>query len=149
MLTIVCIGRAPGRVHKKFINIFWKSIDNLIYLWYNIYTKKKGEKKMIEKEFDLTTLTDEELADFHASWEKEARRRSNLRRRNAALLLYEAMGQFIDTMAHYDFEKWISMEFVNEEDENFEFDVNVFDEEILTNIRETLRLKVGQYCGDE
>lgn len=104
---------------------------------------------MNEKEFDLTTLTDEELADFHTAWAKEAKRRDRQRRRNAALLLYEAVGQFIDTMAHYDFEKWVPMEFVNEEDENFEFDVNVFDEEVLANIRETLRLKVGQYSGDE
>ena len=59
------------------------------------------------------------------------------------------VGQFIDTMAHYDFEKWIPMEFVNEEDEDFEFDVNVFNEEILANIRETLRLKIGQYGGED
>ena len=104
---------------------------------------------MIEKEFDLTTLTDEELADFHTAWTKEAKRRDRQRRRNAALLLYEAIGQFIDTMAHYDFEKWISMEFINEEDENFEFDVNVFNEEILDNIRETLRLKMGHYAEED
>ena len=104
---------------------------------------------MIDKEFDLTTLTDEELANFHTAWVNEAKRRDRQRRRNAALLLYEAIGQFIDTMALYDFEKWISMEFVNEEDENFEFDINVFNEEILANIRETLRLKVGQYGGED
>lgn len=104
---------------------------------------------MIEKEFDLTTLTDEELADFHKAWANEARRRDKQRRRNAALLLYEAIGQFIDTMAIYDFEKWISMEFVNEENEDFEFDVNVFNEEILANIRETLRLRIGQYGGED
>ena len=100
---------------------------------------------MIEKEFDLTTLTDEELADFYKAWEKEAKRRDKLRRRNAALLLYEAVGQFIDTMAHYDFEKCVPMKFVNEEDEDFEFDVNVFDEEVLINIRKTLQLGIGQY----
>ena len=104
---------------------------------------------MVEKEFDLTTLTDEELADFHTAWVNEAKRRDRQRRRNAALLLYEAVSQFIDTMAHYDFEKWVSMEFVNEEDEDFEFDVNVFSDEVLTNIRETLRLKVGQYGGED
>ena len=104
---------------------------------------------MIEKEFNLTTLDDRELADFYKAWEKEAKRRDRLRRRNAALLLYEAISQFIDTMAHYDFEKWVSMEFVNEDDEDFEFDVNVFGEEVLTNIRETLRIKVGQYGGED
>lgn len=104
---------------------------------------------MIEKGFDLTTLTDEELADFHTAWVDEAKRRDKQRRRNAALLLYEAIGQFIDTMAHYDFEKWVPMEYVNEEDEDFEFDVNVFSEEILANIRETLRLRVGQYDGGD
>ena len=104
---------------------------------------------MIEKEFDLTTLTDEELVDFHKAWEKEAKRRDKQRRRNAELLLYEAVGQFIDTMAHYDFEKWVSMEFVNEGDEDCVFDINVFDEEILANIRETLRLKMGQYGGED
>lgn len=104
---------------------------------------------MIEKEFDLTTLTDEELADFHDAWVNEAKRRDRQRRRNATLLLYEAVCQFIDTMAHYDFEKWVPMEFVNEEDEDFEFDVNVFGDEVLTNIRETLRLKVGQYGGED
>ena len=65
------------------------------------------------------------------------------------LLLYEAIGQFIDTMAHYDFERLISMEFTNEEDEDFEFDINVFDEDILANIREALRLKIGQYGGED
>ena len=104
---------------------------------------------MIEKRFDLATLTDEELADFHTAWANEAKRRDRQRRRNAALLLYEAVGQFIDTMAHYDFEKWVPMKFVNEEDEDFEFDVNVFSEEILISIRETLRLKVGQYSGGD
>lgn len=104
---------------------------------------------MIEKEFDLTTLTDEELADFHTAWVNEAKRRDKQRKRNATLLLYEAVGQFIDTMAHYDFERLISMEFTNEEDEDFEFDINVFDENILANIRETLRLKVGQYSGED
>lgn len=103
---------------------------------------------MIKKEFDLTTLTDEELADFHTAWVEEAKRRDNQRKRNAALLLYEAMGQFIDTMAHYNFEKYISMEFIDETEEEREFSFNVFDIEILTNIRETLRLKVGQYCGE-
>jgi hypothetical protein len=102
---------------------------------------------MIEKEFDLTTLTDEELADFHTAWEKEAKRRDKLRRRNAALLFYEAICQFINTAAYYDFEKWVSMEFINEDNEDFEFDVNVFGDEVLTNIRDTLRLKVGQYGG--
>jgi hypothetical protein len=104
---------------------------------------------MIEKEFDLTTLTDEELSNFYKMWEKEAKRRNKQRRREAALLLYEAIGQFIDTMAHYDFERWISMEFVNEEGENCEFDVNVFCEEILDNIRGTLRLQIGQYGGED
>jgi hypothetical protein len=104
---------------------------------------------MIEKEFDLTTLTDEELANFHTAWVEEAKRRDRQRRRNAVLLLYEAIGQFIDTMAHYDFEKWISKEFVNENDEDCEFDINVFDEEILTNIHETLRLEVGQYGRED
>lgn len=104
---------------------------------------------MIEKEFDLTTLTDEELADFHTAWEKEAKRRDKLRRRNAALFLYEAVSQFINTAAYYDFEKWVPMEFVNEDDEDFEFDVNVFGDEVLTNIRDTLRLQVGQYGGED
>ena len=104
---------------------------------------------MTEKKIDLTTLTDEELANLHTAWVNEAKRRDRQRRRNAALLLYEAIGQFIDTMAHYDFEKWIPMEFTNEEDEDFEFDVNVFNEDILTNIRETLRLRVGQYGGED
>jgi len=104
---------------------------------------------MIEKEFDLTTLTDEELADFHTAWVNEAKRRDKQRRRNAALLLYEAVGQFIDTMAHYDFVKLVSMEFVNEEGEDCEFDINVFGEEVLTNIRETLRLEIGQYSGED
>lgn len=104
---------------------------------------------MIEKEFDLTALTDEELADFHTAWAKEAKRRDRQRRRNAALLLYEAISQFINTAAYYDFEEWVSMEFVNEDDEVCEFDVNVFGDEVLTNIRDTLRLKVGQYGGDE
>lgn len=104
---------------------------------------------MIEKEFNLTTLDDTELADFHTALMKEMQRRNRQRRRNAALLLYEAIGQFIDTMAHYDFEKWVTMEFVNENDEDCEFDVNVFGEEVLANIRETLRLKVGQYGGED
>ena len=104
---------------------------------------------MIKKEFDLTTLTDEELANFQTAWVNEAKRRDRQRRRNAALLLYEAIGQFIDTMACHDFEEWITMPFVNEENEDCEFDINVFDEEILTNIRETLRLKVGRYGGED
>ena len=104
---------------------------------------------MIEKEFDLTALTDEELADFHTAWTNEAKRRDRQRRRNAALLFYEAISQFINTAAYYDFEKWVPMEFVNEDDEVFEFDVNVFGDEVLTNIRDTLRLKVGQYGGGD
>ena len=104
---------------------------------------------MTEKKIDLTTLTDEELANLHTAWANEAKRRDRQRRRNAALLLYEAIGQFIDTMALYDFERLISMEFTNEENENFEFDINVFDEDILANIREALRLKIGQYGGED
>ena len=104
---------------------------------------------MMKKQFDLTTLTDEELADFHRAWEREAKRRNKQRRRNAALLLYEALGQFIDTMAHYDFDKRISMEYVDAEGDDFEFYVNVFSEEILDSIRETLRLKIGQYGGED
>ena len=104
---------------------------------------------MIEKQFDLTTLTDEELADFHTAWINEEKRRDRQRKRNAALLLYEAIGQFIDTMAYYDFEKQVPMEYVSEEGEDCEFYVDVFSEEVLDNIRNTLRLKVGQYSGED
>lgn len=104
---------------------------------------------MIEKKIDLTALTDEELDNFHTAWMDEASRRNMQRRRNAALLLYEAVNQFIDTMAHHDFKKWVSMEYINEEYDNFEFEVNVFSTEILTNIRDTLRSEIGQYGRED
>ena len=103
---------------------------------------------MIEKEFDLTTLTDEELNDFHTVWVNEAKRRVAIRRRQALINFRDALGNFLNEGVHYDCEKYIELEVVNDRGDDDIIDIDVFNEEILTNIKNFLDKKVGNYTGE-
>ena len=103
---------------------------------------------MIEKEFDLTTLTDEELADFHKAWVDEAKRRVAIRKRQAFISLREALGNFLDEGVQYDFDNYIELEVVNDHGDDDIVAINVFNEEILINIKRVLDKEVGNYTGE-
>jgi hypothetical protein len=99
-------------------------------------------------EIDLTTLTDEELADFHNVWEKEAKRRVAIRKRQALINLREALGEFLKECVQYDCEKYIELEVVNDHGEDDIVEIDVFNEGILGNIKDLLDKKVGNYTGE-
>ena len=103
---------------------------------------------MIEKEFDLTTLTDEELSNFYKAWEKEAKRRVAIRKRQALINFREALGEFLNEGIQYEFDKYIELEVVNEHGEDDIVEINVFNEEILVNIKRILDKEVGNYTGE-
>ena len=99
-------------------------------------------------ELDLTVLTDEELCDFHKAWEKEAKRRVAIRKRQALINFREALGEFLKEGIQYDFDKYIELEVVNDHGEEDYVEINVFNEEILTNIQAVLDKEVGNYTGE-
>ena len=99
-------------------------------------------------ELDLTKLTDEELCDFHKAWESEAKRRVAIRKRQALMNLREALNEFLKEGVQYDFDKYIELEVVNDHGEDDIVEINVFNEEILDNIKNHLDLKVGNYTGE-
>ena len=103
---------------------------------------------MIEKEFDFTTLTDEELCDFHNAWENEAKRRVAIRKRRALIELRSALGEFLKEGVQYDCEKYINLEVVNDLGDDDIVEINIFNEEILVNIKDFLDKKLGNYTDE-
>lgn len=99
-------------------------------------------------ELDLTTLTDEALCEFHKAWEKEAKRRVAIRKRQAFINLREALGEFLKECVQYDCEKYIELEVVNDRGEDDIVEIDVFNEEILGNIKRFLDKEVGNYTGE-
>lgn len=99
-------------------------------------------------ELDLTKFTDEELNNFHKAWEKEAKRRSSIRRRQALMNFREALGEFLKEGIQYEFDEYIELEVVNDRGIDDVVEINVFNEEILVNIKNFLDKKVGNYTGE-
>lgn len=97
---------------------------------------------------DLTKLTDEELNDFHRAWESEAKRRSAIRKRQALIGLREALGNFLNEGVHYNCDRYIELEVVNDRGDDDVVEINVFNEEILANIKDHLDRVVGNYTGE-
>jgi hypothetical protein len=98
---------------------------------------------------DFTTLTDEELCEFHTAFMNEAKRRVAIRKRQALIHLRDALGEFLKEGVHYECDKYIELEVANiESDEYDTLDINVFSEEILVNMKEFLDKKVGNYTGE-
>jgi hypothetical protein len=99
-------------------------------------------------EINLTTLTDEELNNFHKAWENEAKRRCAIRRRQALINFREALIGFIAEGVHYDCERYIELEVTNNIGEDDVVEIDVFNEEILVSIKDCLDRKVGNYTGE-
>ena len=99
-------------------------------------------------EINFTTLTDEELNDFHTAWVKEATRRVAVRKRQALISFREALGNFLNEGVQYDCEKYIELEVVNDRGDDDIVEINVFNEEILGNIKRFLDKEVGNYTGE-
>lgn len=99
-------------------------------------------------ELDLSTLTNEELCEYHKAWEKETKRRIAIRKRQAFMNLREALGEFLKECVQYDCEKYIELEVVNDHGEDDIVEIDVFNEEILGNIKRFLDKEVGNYTGE-
>lgn len=99
-------------------------------------------------EIDLTALSDEKLCEFHKAWEKEAKRRVAIRKRQALMNLREALGEFLNEGVQYDCEKYIELEVINDNGEDDIVEIDVFNEEILGNIKNHLDKMVGNYTGE-
>ena len=103
---------------------------------------------MMETKFDLATLTDKELCDFHKAWEKEAKRRSAIRKRQALMNFREALGEFLKEGLQYDFDKYIKLDVINDCGDEDIIEINVFDETIFINMKTFLDTEVGNYTGE-
>ena len=99
-------------------------------------------------ELDLSTLTDEELCEYHRAWEKEAKRRSAIRKRQALINLRDALRDFLKEGVQYECDRYIELEVVNDHGEDDIVEINVFNEEILDNIKDHLDRVVGNYTGE-
>ena len=113
---------------------------------------------MIEKEFDLTNLTNEELNLLVENLQSEKKRREKMGKRQAALELREALGRFLDSGASEDFSLDIELmgcdvEVYFDDYKNYdETDVNyvvfdVFERDVLLHIKNELTRCVGNYEG--
>ena len=113
---------------------------------------------MIERELNLTTLTNEDLELLNKQLNQEMIRRSKIQKRNAVVAFREALDQMLDSGAHCDFNTecrlcmcdldivWgCDVDYDEEWIEDITF--NPFERDVLLSMKNELTRRIGNYEG--